>query len=724
MNKDNILQHITEQEIFLKFLNLSEFPKTNISSPFSDDSKPSFKLYKNNSFKCNSTGKQGDCWQLVAYLHELDCKTEFLKVTDIICKEFGLNGYAPTSTVPKIKKAPKVVKEVNPLENHFKYTTKDYEETHLKYWSQKNWNVTQKDLEKYNVKTLDKFEYYNAKKEEITKLKMYRNVIGFAYCFSESVAELYIPKQEKSNKFFLNKTTQKDIFGYSQLANNLEYLIVSAGKKDCLILNANGFPAVTFRSENHYITKEQNKALLKKAKQIFICYDNDIAGINKAKQFQELYGFTPIPLPSKINDIADYFIENTKINFQEIINNVLNFQTPVKVKEKKNNNEAHTIFHVVENYLTERYQFRFNTILLDIEYKPIKAKEWLICNEDSLFIELQKKQINIQMSKLISILKSDFVPHYNPITEYFKGLEVWNGKTDHIKKLCSFVKTPTPDEFEYNLKKWMARCVKCMCVKGYFNKQAFIITDKGNGQNIGKSHFTKWLTIPTLPVSRSFEDSKKDNLTKLATNTFIILDELDGISKKDINALKALFSYDEIRIRLPYARREETVQRIANFIGSTNEESFLVDPTGSVRWLVFHVTSIDWAYSSVLNVNNLWSQAYALAKDINFDESFTSQDVTNNEKRNEAYQVLTPEAELILKLFARPEEQPKKEKVFMTSTEIMVYIKSNSSLRVSSVGVGRALKQLKFPRIKSRGVYGYWMVYDNKSNVFGSTQNL
>ena len=62
---------------------------------------------------------------------------------------------------------------------------------------------------------------------------------------------------------------------------------------------------------------------------------------------------------------------------------------------------------------------------------------------------------------------------------------------------------------------------------------------------------------------------------------------------------------DEIRVRLPYARREETVQRTANFIGSTNEENFLNDPTGSVRWLVFDVTAINWEYSKKLDVNNI-----------------------------------------------------------------------------------------------------------------------
>ena len=74
MNKDTILQAISSEEIFLKFLKISDFPKGNISSPFTDDKKPICVLYKNGSFKCHSTGNQGDCFQLVAYLKNIDCK--------------------------------------------------------------------------------------------------------------------------------------------------------------------------------------------------------------------------------------------------------------------------------------------------------------------------------------------------------------------------------------------------------------------------------------------------------------------------------------------------------------------------------------------------------------------------------------------------------------------------------------------------------------------------
>jgi DNA primase len=715
MTKSELLNQVNEVQIYEKFCT---FYKTNVnvSSPFSEDKKESFRFYKNKTFKCFSSGKQGDVFQFVADLKELDCKKDFKKVLEIISEAFALNGFS----VPNIKKTVKVAKKEQKKEtlnvdtkSLFNYVNKDFEKIHLDYFYQGNWNVTKELLYHYKIEALDKFEYWNSKKEAITKIKLFKDVLGFSYKVGSNV-ELYVPKQEKSSKFFYNQLESSDVFGISQLSNKLDYLIISAGKKDCIILNANGFPSVSFRSENHFVTKEQVKELKTFTKQIFICYDSDISGINASKNLAEKYNLLEIALPNQINDVADYFLEKTKGDFKLLIENSINFSNISEEKIKAKKNQGNTIFHVVEDYLSKNYQFRFNTILLDIEYKKIGDFKWNICNEDSLFIEMQKKNINIQMAKLISILKSDFVPKYNPINAYFKGLKNWD-KKDYIKELVSYVTTPDKEEFAYHLTKWLARSVKCMLVDGYFNKQAFIITDKGNGQNIGKSHFTKWICPPTLPLNRSFEDSKKDNLIKLATNAFIILDELDGISRKDLNGLKALFSMDEIRVRLPYARREETVQRTANFIGSTNEENFLNDPTGSVRWLVFDVTAIDWNYSKKLEVDNIWSQAYALAKDVNFDESFNKEDVKSNEIRNETYQIRSPEAEMISLLFLPPNEKNQHEVLFLTSTEILIFIKANSSLnRLSSISVGKALKLLKFPRAKKKGVYGYNIVHTNK----------
>ena len=128
------------------------------------------------------------------------------------------------------------------------------------------------------------------------------------------------------------------------------------------------------------------------------------------------------------------------------------------------------------------------------------------------------------------------------------------------------------------------------------------------------------------------------------------------------------------------------------------------------------MSAINWDYSKKININNLWSQAYTLAKDVNFDESFTKEDIVNNELRNETYQIRTPEAEMISLLYELPNEINQHKVVFLTSTEILIFLKANSSLnRLSSISVGKALKLLKFRRSKKNGIYGYNIVQNRKT---------
>ena len=150
-------------------------------------------------------------------------------------------------------------------------------------------------------------------------------------------------------------------------------------------------------------------------------------------------------------------------------------------------------------------------------------------------------------------------------------------------------------------------------------------------------------------------------------------------------------------------------------MGSTNQATFLRDETGSVRWLIFSVKGINWNYSKEFNIDNLWAQAYLLANDKDFDETMTRDDIIENEKRNQQYQVLTKEQELIHKLFSMPKIDDI-DGEFMTATDIALHLKNNTSLtQVPYEGtIGKALHYLGYKRIqrKTNGMptYGYELI--------------
>ncbi|WPC10949.1 hypothetical protein LEQ05_00540 [Riemerella anatipestifer] len=158
MDKNTILQQTNQIEIYNFYYGSHFQPYTKISSPFSEDQNPSFKVFKNGTFKCFSTGKQGDVWQFVADIKGLDCKTQFAEVLKTISNDMGviLQQQQKNSSHQSISK--------NTDNHHFKYYDKPYTSQSLEFWTQGNWKVTKAILEKYNVKNLDKYEYFNSKK--------------------------------------------------------------------------------------------------------------------------------------------------------------------------------------------------------------------------------------------------------------------------------------------------------------------------------------------------------------------------------------------------------------------------------------------------------------------------------------------------------------------------------------------------------------------------------
>ena len=112
MDKNTVLNQTTQEAIYKYFYGDGFSVGNKISSPFSEDKHASFKVFKNLSFKCFSTGKQGDVFQFVADLNNLDCKTQFSEVLEIIST--GMNLMADNAKKPIKKEITAVVDKNNP----------------------------------------------------------------------------------------------------------------------------------------------------------------------------------------------------------------------------------------------------------------------------------------------------------------------------------------------------------------------------------------------------------------------------------------------------------------------------------------------------------------------------------------------------------------------------------------------------------------------------------
>lgn len=701
MNKNNILEQVSVEDIYLRFLGINTFPEKNISSPFSEDQNPSFKLYKDGKFKCFSSGKQGDVFQFVADLKGLDSKTQFTEVKQIIVNELGLRDDM-FSHIYTQQKTGNIT-----LQHH-----KNWLKEHINYW--KTYGVSAQLLDLYQVKPVKYFEFIDNQ----NNLRQFHltDTLAFSYQIGDRF-EVYIPKQTKAKKFFLSKLTNEDIFGIIQLKQG-KPTIICAGKKDCLTLIANGFQAVSFKSEATNPTNEQISQL-RQYGPLFICYDNDYQnktnnGQQRQSELVQRHNLIPIRLPENINDLADLYVSSPS-TFTAYIQKQLSptQKTQDKKEEKPTGEQLTTIFHITESYLSKHYDIRRNTVKLDIEIRSKNTNQpWKSLNENTLFVELQKKGINISIERLVAILKSDYTSEFNPFIDYFNNLPKWDGK-DYIQDIANHVKADNQKEFNHHFKKWLVRAVKCATIRDYFNKQAFVLVH--NSQNSGKSTFCRFLCPPSLDQYIAEDISNdKDARILLCKNFLINLDELAVLSRQEINSLKSYFSKTQINERMPYDRKNSIIPRTCSFIGSTNMDEFLNDETGSVRWLCFNIHSIDWKYKQIIDINKVWAQAFALAQTTDFDAELTKEEIAENERRNKDFQVISDERSLIQSFLAKPSDQNKGE--FANATDILIYLKNWSGLsKLNKIAVGKALKQEGYERIQKYNdqkiqQYGYMVV--------------
>ena len=363
-----------------------------------------------------------------------------------------------------------------------------------------------------------------------------------------------------------------------------------------------------------------------------------------------------------------------------------------------------TIYDSINEYMLEKYDIRYDELCHEFQISIKGQDKWEILESNSFLIELAQSNIEVHTAKLEIFLRSHFIPRFNPIAEYFKMLPKWDGE-DHIQKLSSYLSLKEPALFTYHFKKWLVRAIKCALEQEYFNKQCLVLVHPQ--QNSGKSTWCRFLSPPTLSKYLA-EDmaTDKDARIQLTRNFLINLDELSVLAKREINALKSYFSKTMINERLPYDRKNTTLYRTCSFIGSTNRATFLNDETGSVRWLCFELDGkIDFGYSSKIDINKVWSQAYHLAyTDKTFYPELTLRDISENERRNKNYQETSMEEELLCKYYTKSNDP----KDFKTASDLVIQLACISP-RLNMYNMGRALKSQEYERIKSvkARAYGY-----------------
>ncbi len=729
ITKEDILNKIGEEALIKNLVpSFDPLRKKNYKSIFSEkDNNPSLSFYKDGGkwkFKSfNIPGCQGDVFQMYGFHWKIDTQTNFPELLNRLAQEFNL-------TSQNQQKAKRYEIE------HFLSYTKLF----LKYWE--DLGVSEDILKKYNVLQTKSF-----------KIEKNGNVFHFDYekmgalnvCYSmNGRIKLYSPSLTKGfgglknfksqkKKFGFKDQTSKDIFGISQLAKEQqEYIILTAGEKDCLVANAHGFNAISLQSENQYPTKELMIQLRQKAKYILTCYDNDEAGRKATKHLRDNFGMSSIKLPEEFNDLTDFFKMNKPSDLHLYLRESLMDQRRIESQPKEYpelqsepqapSKPASTptgkvsVFHLAEEYILGKYDLRFNLLKQSYELSLKGLNRYINIDDDefhNIYSGLRKQCINITQADLRAILNKHFCPEFNPVETYFKGLKKWNPKEeDHISKLASYIETDRSKEWSIALKKWLVRAIKCVFEENSFNKYALILVQ--TKQNTGKSFFCRFLCPKELKgyFTETLEIHDKDSKIALADNFMINLDELQQFKKQsNMETLKSMLSSSKVKVRPPYGKRPVVRNRISSFIGSTNNSQFLTDETGNVRWQCFSLKKINFDYNNIrtgkkeVDINDVWSQAYSLYLE-GFDGELTEEELESSETTNRNFKELSIEEEKLLEYF---QPSDKEGGMFMSATKIAEFLQERTNLKLNPTIMGKILISSGFTKVVHKRIYGYWV---------------
>ena len=111
------------------------------------------------------------------------------------------------------------------------------------------------------------------------------------------------------------------------------------------------------------------------------------------------------------------------------------------------NKDQETAFRL-EEFMKRRYEFRYNTVLGDLEYRQRDSIHFYFQPADqrvrsSIAMKALKEGVRVWDRDITRFLSSDYVPLYNPIEEYLYNTGRWDGK-DRIRALADLVPCHNP----------------------------------------------------------------------------------------------------------------------------------------------------------------------------------------------------------------------------------------------------------------------------------------
>lgn len=277
-----------------------------------------------------------------------------------------------------------------------------------------------------------------------------------------------------------------------------------------------------------------------------------------------------------------------------------------------------------------------------------------------------------------SIIFSDMIPEFNPITEYINKNRHRNS-TGNVDALIRSIKTDTPNAGLF-IKKWLVSIIAA-----YDGNPVRSVLALVGGQNTGKTEWFRRL-LPSA-IKKYYAESKldagKDDEILMTQKLIVMDDEMGGKSKQDEKRFKELTSKSVFSLRAPYGRYNEDFKRLAILCGTSNDPNVINDPTGNTRIFPVNVLSIDHELYNSIDKDELFMELFRLYES-GAEWQLTKDEVAELGILSNDYEVIPFERELISKFFKRADLGGGYVE-YLNSAEIKDYIETNTRQKIMNL---------------------------------------
>ena len=294
----DVMKRVSHADLLSHYMGISSLPVL-INSPLrNDDRHPSFFIYSPDGSKVlyrdYATGDKGDIYSLLKSLKH----KSFSELLRMIASEKAFTKSEFHNEASHGKKFAK-----SPVD--IKVKVREWKQHDIEYWQ--GYGIPLKWLKYSEVYPISHKIVYKGDNRYVFPAAKY------AYVFVERKENnISLKIYQPFNKEY-KWTTSNDgsVVGlWTKVPKTSDRLCICSSLKDALCLWANtGIPAIYVQSETTGLSQTAREVLEKRFRHIFICFDNDIAGLLDGENLSLKTGFTNIVLPAFEGgkDISDMY---------------------------------------------------------------------------------------------------------------------------------------------------------------------------------------------------------------------------------------------------------------------------------------------------------------------------------------------------------------------------------------------------------------------------------